>query len=105
MLSLFNKYKSTYYETFKDLTKNSILYTLSLFLIWYTKDSYLSMITIPLFSLMTIRTFIIYHDCGTTLPSGNQDYCEKCEKRYNEDKPQLSRLINEESESSGGGFY
>ena len=48
---------------------------------------------------------VIYHDSGTTLPSGRQDYCEECEKRYSKDKPQLSRLINEESESYGGGFY
>ena len=48
---------------------------------------------------------VIYHDCGTTLPSGRQDYCEKCEKIYSKDKPQLSKLLNEESASYGGGEY
>jgi len=47
----------------------------------------------------------IYHDCGTTLPNGQQDYCKECEERYNKDKPQLSKLINEESESYNGGCY
>ena len=64
MLSLFNKYKSSYYETCKDLVKHSIGYSISLLGLWYSRDSYLSMITIPLLALMNVRTFIIFHDCG-----------------------------------------
>jgi len=63
MLS-FYKYKSSYYEACKDLVKHSITYSFSLFSLWYYRDSYLSMITIPILGLMTMRTFIIFHDCG-----------------------------------------
>jgi len=64
MLLLINKYKPSYYETCKDLVKHSIGYSISLFSLWYYRDSYLSMITIPLLGLMNVRTFIIFHDCG-----------------------------------------
>ena len=64
MLSLFNKYKPSYYEACKDLVKHSIGYSCSLFGLWYFKDSYLSMITIPILGIMNVRTFIIFHDCG-----------------------------------------
>jgi len=64
MLSLYPKYKPSYYEACKDLFKHSIGYSFSLFSLWYYRDSYLSMITIPMLSLMTLRTFIIFHDCG-----------------------------------------
>ena len=64
MLSLFNKYKPSYYEACKDLVKHSIGYSISLFGLWYFRDSYLSMVTIPLLGLMNMRTFIILHDCG-----------------------------------------
>ena len=64
MLSLFNKYKSSYYEACKDLVKHSIGYSCSLFGLWYFKDSYLSMITIPILGIINVRTFIIFHDCG-----------------------------------------
>lgn len=76
LLSLFNKYNPSYYEAGKDLVKHSIAYSTSLFGLWYFKDSYLSVITIPLFSLMTVRTFIIFHDCGhnSYTPSNKVNY-------------------------------
>ena len=64
MLSLIYKYKSSYYESCKDLIKHTIIYSGSLLGTWFFKDSYVSLITIPLLSLMNIRTFIIFHDCG-----------------------------------------
>ena len=64
LFTLFNKYKSSYYSAFKDIIKHSILYTYSLYLLWYYKDSYISFITIPLLGLMNVRTFVIFHDCG-----------------------------------------
>jgi len=64
MLSLFNEYKPSYYEACKDLVKHSIGYSISLFGLWYFRDSYLSMITIPLLGIMNVRTFITFHDCG-----------------------------------------
>ena len=76
MLSLFSKFRPSYYEAGKDLVKHSITYSISLFGLWYLKDSYLSVITIPLLSLMTMRTFIIFHDCGhnSYTPSNKVNY-------------------------------
>ena len=64
MFSLFNKYKPTYLRAFKDLIKHTIVYSSSLLGLWYFKDSYLSMITVPLLGLMNVRTYIVFHDCG-----------------------------------------
>ena len=64
LLSLFNKYKSSYYDSFKDLTIHSVIHTSSLYALWYCKDSCASLLTIPIVGLMNIRTFIIFHDCG-----------------------------------------
>ena len=60
LLSIFNKYRSTYYEASKDLIKHTIVYSSSLLGLWYFRDSYFSMITIPLFSLMNVKTFIVF---------------------------------------------
>ena len=64
LLSIFNKYRSTYYEASKDLIKHTIVYSSSLLGLWYFRDSYLSIITTPLFALMNVRTYIVFHDCG-----------------------------------------
>jgi len=64
MLKLFNKYKPTYYEGFKDILKHTTCFITSFYSMWYFRDSYLSILTIPLQSLMNVRTFIIFHDCG-----------------------------------------
>ena len=40
MLSLTNKYKPSYYEACKDGIKHSIGYSISLFSLWYYRDSY-----------------------------------------------------------------
>ena len=64
MNSLYSKYKSSYYKACKDLVSHSFLYASSLYALWYCKDSYVSVITIPFVGLMNIRKFIIFHDCG-----------------------------------------
>ena len=58
------KYLPSYTDSIIDLLKYSILYLLSLSATWYYRNHYLSIVTIPLLSLMNTRTFIIYHDCG-----------------------------------------
>ena len=64
LIKLYTKYKSTYYDAFKDLTIHSLVYMSTLYATWYYQDSCISLLTIPLLGLMNIRTFIIYHDCG-----------------------------------------
>ena len=64
MFSFFNKYKPTYYKAFRDLITNTVCYTISFYGMWYFRDTYFSLITVPLLGLMNVRTFIIFHDCG-----------------------------------------
>ena len=64
MFSFFNKYKPTYYKAFRDLITNTVCYTTSFYGMWYFRDSYFSLFTVPLLGLMNVRTFIIFHDCG-----------------------------------------
>ncbi len=64
MLQYFSKYKPTYYGGCKDLLIHTTCFITSLYSMWYFRDSYLSLLTIPLQSLMNLRTFIIFHDCG-----------------------------------------
>ena len=60
----YSKYKSSYLDSFIDLSIHSLLYLSSLYGTWYYRNHCLSILTIPLLGLMTMRTFIIYHDCG-----------------------------------------
>ena len=64
MLQYFSKYKPTYYGGCKDLLIYTTCFITSFYSMWYFRDSYLSLLTIPLQSLMILRTFIIFHDCG-----------------------------------------
>lgn len=64
MLQYFSKYKPTYYGGCKDLLIHTTCFITSFYSMWYFRDSYLSLLTIPLQSLMILRTFIIFHDCG-----------------------------------------
>ena len=72
MFSFFNKYKPTYYQALKDLLINTVCYTTSFYGVWYSKDNSLSLLTVPLLGLMTVRTFIIFHDCGHNSYTPNQ---------------------------------
>ena len=55
---------NTYFDAFKDLTLNSFLYFSSLYSLYIYKESITSLLLIPFMSLMTLRNFIILHDCG-----------------------------------------
>jgi omega-6 fatty acid desaturase (delta-12 desaturase) len=63
-LELFMKYKSSYFHAFMDLSTYSVYMITTLYLLWFFKNSYMSIFTIPLMALMGVRTFIIFHDCG-----------------------------------------
>lgn len=62
---LFNKkYKPSYVNALKDLLAHTSFYMTSFYGMWYFRDSYVSLLTVPLFGCMNIRTFIVLHDCG-----------------------------------------
>jgi len=60
---LFSKYKSSYTGAFKDLSIHTFLILSSFYLIWFFRNSYVSFLTIPTNGLLSVRTFIIFHDC------------------------------------------
>ena len=61
---LYKKYKSTYNKAFYDLSIHTFNLCISFKLLHYFRNSWLSCFTIPLLSLLTVKTFIIFHDCG-----------------------------------------
>jgi omega-6 fatty acid desaturase (delta-12 desaturase) len=61
---LFMKYKSSYILAFIDFLVHTIILCCSFYLVYYFRNSYLSILTIPLLGLLHIKTFIIFHDCG-----------------------------------------
>ena len=61
---LFSKYKSSYKSAFLDLSKHTFFLSSSFYLMWFFKNSWLSIFTVPLLGLLNIKTFIIFHDCG-----------------------------------------
>jgi omega-6 fatty acid desaturase (delta-12 desaturase) len=73
---LFIKYKSSYTSAFIDLFVHTFLIFSSLYLLWYFKNSWLSFLTVPLFGMLNIKTFMIFHDCGhnSYTPNKNLNY-------------------------------
>jgi len=62
--ALTSKYKSSYLSAGYDFFLHTFLVCSSYYYLWYFKDSYMSILTTILFSLLNIKTFIIFHDCG-----------------------------------------
>ena len=60
----YSQFKPSYYEAFTNLINHVTVYTSTLFATWYFKESYVSFLTIPMLGLMSMRSFIIFHDCG-----------------------------------------
>jgi len=60
---LFMKYKSSYKSAFLDFSLHTFLLSLSFYLLWLFRNSWLNIFTIPLLGLLNIKTFIIFHDC------------------------------------------
>ena len=61
---LFIKYKSSYKSAFIDLSFHIICKSSVYYLLWYFRNSWLSICMVPLIGLLSIKTFIIFHDCG-----------------------------------------
>ena len=58
------KYKSSYASAFRDFSVHAFLMCLSFYSLWYFRQSWLSVFTVPLLGLLNIKTFMIFHDCG-----------------------------------------
>jgi omega-6 fatty acid desaturase (delta-12 desaturase) len=63
-LTIYNKYSATYSSSALDLFKNCFFLGLSIFGVNYFKNSIFSLLTVPFLSLMLLRSFMIFHDCG-----------------------------------------
>jgi omega-6 fatty acid desaturase (delta-12 desaturase) len=61
---LFMKYKSSYISAFTDFSVHVFLLGCSFYALWYFRNSWLSVITMPLLGMLNIKTFMIFHDCG-----------------------------------------
>jgi omega-6 fatty acid desaturase (delta-12 desaturase) len=61
--ALFMKYKSSYQSAFQDLGTHFIFLSCAYYFLWFFQSSYVSIVTIPLLSLLNVKTFIIFHDC------------------------------------------
>ena len=60
---LYMKYKSSFQSAFQDLGTHLFLVSCAYYCLWAFQSSFLSIITIPLVSLLNVKTFIIFHDC------------------------------------------
>ena len=60
---LYIKYKSSYVLAVRDFSLHCCYVLFSFFLLWHYKNSYFNIVTIPVFALLNIKTFIIFHDC------------------------------------------
>ena len=61
---MFMKYKSSYTSAFIDFSFHAFLMCSSFYSLWYFRNSWLSVFTIPLLGLLSSKTFMIFHDCG-----------------------------------------
>jgi len=58
------KYKPSYTMAFLDLSTHLVYSSCSYYLVWYFRNSYMSIFTTLLHGLLLVKTFIIFHDCG-----------------------------------------
>ena len=61
---LYKKYKSSYYKAFIDLFTHISLLSFSFMILYYFKDNWFSIFTVPFVGLLGAKTFSIFHDCG-----------------------------------------
>jgi fatty acid desaturase len=69
---LFMKYKSSYTSAFVDLSVHTFILSCSYYSMWYFRNSWLSIVIVPLLGLLNIKTFMIFHDCGHNSYTPNQ---------------------------------
>lgn len=61
---LFTKYKSSYKSAFFDLSIHTFYLSCAFYLMYFFRNSWLSLFTITFLGLLNLKTFIIFHDCG-----------------------------------------
>jgi acyl-lipid omega-6 desaturase (Delta-12 desaturase) len=61
---LFKKYGASYGAAALDLSAHTVYLICSYYLVWYFRNSVLSLVTIALLGLLNVKSFIIFHDCG-----------------------------------------
>ena len=61
---LFMTHKSSYSSAFIDFSVQTFLLCSSFFSLWYFRNSWFSIFTVPFLGLLNVKTFIIFHDCG-----------------------------------------
>ena len=64
LVNLYKRFKPSYYQAFKGLTIHVGMLSSTLYAMWYYKDSYISLITIPFLGLLNFKSSLIFHDCG-----------------------------------------
>ena len=64
LVDLYNRYKPSYYKSLKHITIHIGLLSSTFYAMWYCKDSYMSLITIPFLGLLNFKSSLIFHDCG-----------------------------------------
>ena len=74
---LYTKYKSSYQSAVKDFGTHFLLLSCAYYGLWFFQDSYVSLITIPILSLLNVKTFIIFHDCchDSYTPNKTLNFC------------------------------
>jgi len=60
---LFMKYKSSYTSAFIDFFIHNFLMGLSFYSLWYFRNSWLSVFTVPVLGTLLHRSFVVFHDC------------------------------------------
>ena len=60
---LFTKYKSSYTLALSDLFIHTLLFSSSFYSLWYFRNNWISVFTIPFMGFLIDRTFMIFHDC------------------------------------------
>ena len=69
---LFLKYKSYYISAFLDFSLHTIMLSSSFYLLWFFKNSVLSVLTVPFLGLLLHRSYVVFHDCGHNSYTPNQ---------------------------------
>jgi omega-6 fatty acid desaturase (delta-12 desaturase) len=60
---LFNKYKSSYKSALMDFSIHIFFTSMSFYSLWYFRNSWLTVFTVPILGFMSFRNFVIFHDC------------------------------------------
>jgi len=61
---LFMKFKSSYASACVDFSLHILFLTSSSYSLWYFRNTWVSVFTVPLLGMLNIKTFMIFHDCG-----------------------------------------